>query len=196
MFKKKPGTEKGTKDSGSKKSPAKKTLLVITVLFLITAGGGAIWFFLSSKTPEIIENSTLPPEILYFTYQRLPDAYLVLAKLSQEITLTENEMARITLIGDNYPDQKKIADIENRAWAGNLSTLKKGLDDVEKEIRVFYVTYQVNSATGKTLIDEKKDALKQTMESLVTGSKTMTDKLREREAGKSFFQRTRERYLK
>jgi flagellar basal body-associated protein FliL len=197
MSKKKKESENKTEESGTpkKKSSLKIILVVILILLLLAAAGAGGVFFLLTQKAGIVK-STLPPEILSFLQKQLPELYSSFAILDEEIVLTDNEMIRIAKIGDTFPEQKKIADTEYKIWESNMKALQKGQADFEKEIQVFYVSYQVNPETGKTLMDEKRDALKQNLESLVTSSKPLTDKLRELEAKKPFLQRTIDKLFK
>jgi len=197
MSKKKKESENQTEESGTpkKKSSLKIILVVILILLLLAAAGtGGVFFLLTQKAG--IVKSALPPEILSFLQTQLPELNSSFAILDEEIVLTDNEMIRIAKIGDTFPEQKKIADTEYKIWESNMKALQKGQADFEKEIQVFYVSYQVNPETGKTLMDEKRDALKQNLESLVTSSKPLTDKLRELEAKKPFLQRTIDKLFK
>jgi len=199
MFKKKKDKEPENQTEGSgapkKKSSFKIILIVFMVFLLLAAAGSGGVFFLLNKKAGIVK-SALPPEIMSFLEKQLPELYSSFAILDEEIVLTDNEMIRIAKIGDTFPEQKKIADTEYKIWESNMKTLQKGQADFEKEIQIFYVSYQVNPETGKTLMDEKRDSLKQNLESLVTGSKPLTDKLRELEAKKPFFQRTLDKLFK
>ncbi|MFA6012147.1 MAG: hypothetical protein WC799_19305 [Desulfobacteraceae bacterium] len=190
-------SENQTEASGSKnkKSSFKIILIVFLILLLLTAAGAGGVFFLLNKKAGIVK-SALPPEILSFLEKQLPELYSSFAILDEEIVLTDNEMIRIAKIGDTFPEQKKIADTEYKIWESNMKALQKGQADFEKEIQVFYVSYQVNPETGKSLMDEKRDSLKQNLESLVTSSKPLTDKLRELEAKKPFLQRTLDKLFK
>jgi hypothetical protein len=184
-------------DPGSKKkSPVKKILILVVLVGLIAGGGFFALKFILGKRPASLEKSTLPPEVLTFVFTRLPDLYASLVAINDEALMTEKEIARITKIGDTYPDQKIIADGQNKIWESSLLTLTKGFESLEKEIQVIYVTYQVNPDSGQKMLDDKKDALKQTADTLVTTSKILTDKLRASQPAKNIFERTRDKLLK
>jgi flagellar basal body-associated protein FliL len=185
---------KDPKDDGKKKKSLGKKLLV---LFLILAVLAAIaipaYLLFMSKKPAKIQTSTLPVEIIAFCFEKLPDLYATFLSLDEEIRLTQKEIKRIQMVGETYPEQKKIADAELKGWTSNLNTLTKIMTDFEKELQVFYVSYRVNTETGQTLMDEKKEALKQNVEAVIAQSKTLTDKLRAINEAKSFFEKTRDR---
>lgn len=181
-------------DSGKKKKTSrKKIVIIVLILMILAAGGSAAYLFILSKNPVKISTSDLPVEMVAFCFEKLPSLYETLLALNEEITLTQNEITRIGNVGSTYPDQKKIADSETKSWAANLTALKKSQAEFEKQIEILYVSYRVNPETGQVLMDEKKDALKEKVDVVVTQSKTMTDKLRAIAEARSFFEKTRDR---
>ncbi len=193
MAKKKKNMEQdsGTPDAASPKKKKKvfKILLIVVLISLTLSGLGAGGvYYLMTRTPPIAK-STLTPEALSFLEKQLPELYSGYALLDQEMVMTDNEMIRIAKIGETFPEQQKIADTEYKIWETSMKALQKGQADFEKEIQVFFVSYQVNPETGKTLMDEKKDTLKQNLDGLLAASKPLTDKLREIEAKKPMPQR-------
>lgn len=178
-----------------KKSAVKAVFMVLVILFLLAAAGaGGVFYLMKREAP--ITKSALPPETLSFLKQQLPELYSEFARLDGEIVMTYNEMVRIEKIGEAFPEQKKIPDTEYKVWESSMKNLQKGQADFEKEIQIIFVSYQVNPETGKALMDEKRDALKQNLESLVTGSKPLTDKLRELDLKKPFLQRMKDSIFK
>lgn len=178
---------------GKKRSPAKKLLILFIVLIVVSSVSIPAYLFFVSKKPASIRTSTLPAEIISFCFNKLPDLYTSLLALDEEIRLTQREIDRINAVGDTYPDQKKIAENELKGWTGNLKALTKCMTDYEKELQVLYVSFRVNTESGKALMDKSKEPLNQKVETVITQSKTLTDKLRAIDEARSFFEKTRDR---
>jgi flagellar basal body-associated protein FliL len=187
--------DKDTKKK-AKKASRNKLIMALVIGMVIVLSGAAVYLFLMSKKPATLDAIALPPEIVLFSFERLPDAYGMLVTLDEEIRRTEAEIARISAVGETYPDQKKIADAESKAWTANLSALSKIRTEFEKQIEMMYVSVQVNPETGQALIDEKKDEILKKTEAVIVQSKTMTDKLRAIDEARSFFEKTRDRFKK
>lgn len=178
-----------------KRSMLKPILLGVCLLLLATAAATGWVFYMMTREAPILK-SALTPESLYFLRQHLPELYADFARLDEEILLTYNEMTRIEKIAEAFPEQKKIPDTEYRIWESSMKTLQKGQSDFEKNIQILFVSYQVNPETGQVLMEEKRDALKQNLESLVSASRPLTDKLRELESKKPFVHRMKARIFK
>lgn len=187
--------DKDTKKK-AKKSSRKKMILALVLTVALALSGAAVYLFLMGNKPAVMETIDLPPEIVAFSFERLPDAYAMLVSLDEEIRRTEGEIARISAVGETYPDQKKIAEAEAKAWTANLSALTKIRSEFEKQIEMLYVSVTVNPETGQALIDEKKDEFLKKTEAVIVQSKTLTDKLRAIDEARSFFEKTRDRFKK
>lgn len=192
----KPKKEKKKKEKSSRKLPIKKILIFLFIICLLGGGAGSAWFVLFAKKPGKIEKSSLPKEIIVFAYDFLPEIHSGMVSLNAEILLTEKEINRIEGIEKDFPDQKKITDSEKKIWTGNLSQLTKFLVKLEKEIQTFYVSYRVNQETGKALIENRKDELKQSIDGVLAPSKELTDKLRALDEAKSFLDKTLDKISK
>ncbi|MBU1169576.1 MAG: hypothetical protein KKD44_08435 [Proteobacteria bacterium] len=185
---------KETEPKEKKKGSRKKVLLLVLLLLVLVCGVVVVYILFFSKKPAVITTSHLPKEIIVFSFDELPGLYEKLLSLNEEIILTQKEIDRIETVATTYPDQRKIADTEKKSWTVNLAALNKCLTDFEKQMEMLYVSYQVNPETGKTLMDEKKDDLEKTVETVVNQSKTMTDKLRAIENAKSFIEKTKDKF--
>ena len=187
----------GTEESArpKKRSLFKPILLVVCLLLLSAAAAtGWVYYMLNRETP--ILKSNLAPETLSFLKRQMPELYAGFALLDEEIVLTYNEMTRIEKIAEAFPEQKKIPDTEYKIWESSMKSLQKGQADFEKNIQIIFVSYQVNPETGQALMEEKRDALKENLDNLVSASKPLTDKLRELEAKKPYIQRMKARIFK
>lgn len=187
-------TKKGSSDK--KGSPKKKILIIVLILILLVSGITVAYFLWFTDKPQHFANSELPQEIIAFSFVHLPELYGEISALDEEITYNKNEMDRIETVGNTYPDQKKIADTELKTWSANLAALTKCRLEFEKELKMIYVSYQVNPESGQALMDEKKEPLKSLVDPVVTQSKTLTDKLRAIEEAKGFLEKTTDKLFK
>lgn len=178
------------------KIPLLKLILIIVAVLLVLSAAVAGWVFYMINREAPVQNSNLPPETMQFMRKMIPELYTGYSKLDEEMVLTAQEMTRIEKISEIYPEQKKIPDTEYRLWESNLKALVKTQSDFEKNIQIIYVSFQVNQTSGTTLIEEKKDLLKQNLEEQVVSSKQLTDRLRELELKKPFITRMKAKIFK
>jgi flagellar basal body-associated protein FliL len=195
MFKKKKDNKAENTTEGSAVPKKKSVFKIVFLLFLVLllaagAGAGAVFYMMTKKAP--IAKSPLQPDILTFIENKAPDVYGMYWDLDVEMILTENEMTRIAKIGEEFPSDKKIPDTEYKVWENNMKALEKAQADFDKNIQSLYVTYLVTPEEGINQLKDKKDTLKQNLETAVTASKTLTDKLREIEAKKPILQRVKD----
>lgn len=182
--------------SGNKKKSKNKLIIILLVITLLVSGLAAGYFLFLKDQPASFENSELPNEIVAFAYARLPDLYSEIAAIDDEISYTKREINRIETVGKTYPDQVKIADTELKTWNANLASLDKCRIEFEKQLKMLYVSYQVNPETGQALMDEKTEPLKSLVDPVVTASKVLTDKLRVIDAAKGFIEKITDKFLK
>ncbi len=155
-----------TKKIFQKLSP--KRLMVFLVLPAIVAAAawvGYAWFFSDpgEKPPEYknipMPHVSLPEEMRRFCFNQMPDLYKAFAAYNDTVTLFDHEIARITEIGENYPEQKKIADAEKKVWERSKDRLLNAFSKIEDTVKQMYVLFQVNEEQGLAMIQEKKDDL-------------------------------------
>lgn len=157
---------KKTKKLFQKLSP--KRLMVFLVLPAIAAAAawvGYAWFFTDrgEKTPEYaniqMSHVSLPEEMRRFCFAQMHELYEALVAYNNTITLFDHEIARITEIGRQYPEQKKIADAEKKIWERSKQTLENAFSRIEDTVKQMYVLFQVNEEEGLAMIQERKDDL-------------------------------------
>lgn len=185
-----------TKDkttTSKRKLPLKKIIVTLLALGGLFGIGFTVYVFLFAKSPGKIKKATLPKEILVFTYKQMPEVHAGLVTINDEIVITEKEIERINAIEKQFPDQNTITGSEKKIWEGNLASLSKFMAQLEKEIQIVYVSFRVNQETGATLIESRKEELKQSVESVSVPSKELTDKLRAREEAKGFLEKTKDK---
>lgn len=176
--------DKGKPDEKKPGKPPKKKfftikkLIILPIVFILIIGAAFYAykkFFSSSETPEIVyksivlKNIDLPDEMLRFTFSNINELYFLFINYNSSIILLNTEIDRINRIGENYPDQKNIAEKEKSNWIKAKEKVEKKFFKIEKDIRVLYVLYIVNREEGIKKIEEKsKELLVQANEALET----------------------------
>ncbi len=174
----------------SQPAPKKKGWLrlikkLIFIVLILGAVGGAGFFvyttYFTEPDPNIrvykplaLAHVNLPPEMMKFTFDKLPLFYEALVAYNGEINLFDREIARIEAIGEQYPEQKKIADSQKKVWEKGKNTLIKGFAKLEKPVKEAYVLYQVNQTQGEARIAEKTDDLTSTAQAAVKLAREQT----------------------
>lgn len=174
----------------SKPAPKKKDRLglikkLVFIVLILGAVGGAGFFvyttYFTEPDPNIrvykpleLAHVNLPPEMVEFSFDKFPLFYEALVAYNGEINLFDREIARIEAIGEQYPDQKKIADSQKKIWEKGKNTLIKGFAKLEKPVKETYVLYQVNQTQGEARIAEKTDDLTSTAQEAVKVSREQT----------------------
>ena len=157
---------KKTKKKFPKLSP--KQLMVFLVLPALAAAAawvGHAWFFTGTgeKLPEYknipMPHVSLPEEMRRFCFEQMPDLYKAFVAYNDTVTLFDHEIARIAEIGENYPEQKKIADAEKKVWKRSKDRLLNAFSKIEDTVKQMYVLFQVNEEQGLAMIQEKNDDL-------------------------------------
>jgi len=161
-----PPPREKTKKLFRKFSPKRLMIfLVVPAIVAAAAWVGYVWFFTDQgeKTPEYtnikMPHVSLPEEMRRFCFNQMPKLYEALAAYNNTITLFEHEIARITEIGRQYPEQKKIADAEKKVWERSKDTLIKAFSRIEDTVKQMYVLFQVNEQEGLAMIQERRNDL-------------------------------------
>ncbi|MCG8635187.1 MAG: hypothetical protein MI863_15250 [Desulfobacterales bacterium] len=164
--------------------------LVFIVLILGAVGGAGFFVYttyfaepdpnMRVYKPVTLAHVNLPPEMLKFSFDKFPVFYEALVAYNEEVNLFDGEIARIEAIGDQYPEQKKIADSQKKVWEKGKNTLIKGFAKLEKPVKETYVLYQVNPAQGEARIAERTGDLTSTAEAAVTAAREQTAVLKAR----------------
>ncbi len=139
--------------------------LVLPAMAAAAAWVTYAWFFTDQgkKNPEYtniqMPHVSLPEEMRRFCFNQIPELYDALVAYNNTITLFDHEIARITEIGEHYPEQKKIAEAEEKVWERSKQTLVKAFSRIEDTVKQMYVLFQVNEEEGLAMIQERKDDL-------------------------------------
>ncbi len=152
-----------------------KKLIILTVLTIILLGAGfAVYkiYFSKSDDPNVyqavtLKNVNLPDEMLKFAFDNINDLYFAFVTYDLRIFLIDKEIDRIQKIGDKYPEQIKITEIEKKDWIKAKDTVKKKFVKIEKQIKEIYVLFNVNQEKGEGKLNEvKNDLISQANEAL------------------------------
>ncbi len=166
----------------------KRLIMFVLIPSLVLAGAafGYVYFFKKNQ-PDVrvyvsqpLAHVKLPDEMLKFTFDTMPDIYDSLVVYNEEVNYFDGEIQRIQSIGDQYPDQKKIADKEMRVWEKNRRNLVKVFSKLEKPIKESYVLYLVNTDQGMALVKEKKDELSTSAQAALDISRAQTQPIKDR----------------
>ena len=163
----------------------KKIIIGILVLAVLGGGGFAGYTFYFKKettgrqyTEKELSHVTLPPEMIKFSFDNLPELYDAFVQFNDEIKLLETEIQRIETIGTTYPDQVSIADKEKKIWESTKNKALKNFEKIEKKVRDLYVTLQVNRESGQTKLNEEKNDLNASAKEILDPITALTEKLK------------------
>ena len=170
-----------------KKSKFKILFLFILLPALLLAGGGFGYFYFTQRdsgekvyTAVQLDHVKLPEEMLKFTFNQMPDLYDSLVVYNAEVTILDTEIQRIDAIGQQYPDQRKIATKEKLAWEKTKKGLTKAFSKLEKPIKESYVLYLVNEDQGLARVEEKKSELSSSAATALKSVQEQTKIIKER----------------
>lgn len=187
--------ESGQK-TDEKKAPKKKKksrIKFILILFLILAAvGGAAFtvytlYFSNAGNQGAqykkmdLPHVQLPEEMMKFSFEHFPDLYKALVLYNQQINLLDAEITRIEGIGQQYPDQIKIAQKEKQAWEKTKTAVEKAFLKIKNPVKETYVLYQVNREEGMARITELNNELTAAANEALLPVQTLTQKLTSQE---------------
>ncbi|MCK5163101.1 MAG: hypothetical protein KAQ72_05265 [Desulfobacula sp.] len=173
-----------------KKKRFSKKLMVIVLLVLIAVGASSFIVYTLYFTPkdpkaqkekyEKIElgHINLPEEMLRFSFNHFPDLYIAMITFDEQMNLFNSEIARIEDIAQKYPDQKKIADKEKKAWEKAKNALQKAFLKIEKPVKETYVLFRVNKEQGLTQIEAKNKELTELAQGALAPAQELTQNLK------------------
>jgi len=149
--------------------------IIFACLILAAVGVSAsvvykIYFAKKSSVEKIVEkrvyvkqtlpNIILAEEVIRFTYDFIPEVYDSLVLFNSQMILFENEIKRLTALGEQFPDQVKISEKERKSFEKEQTKLKQTYEKLEKKVEALYVSYRVNQETGiKQIEEQKKDII-------------------------------------
>jgi hypothetical protein len=170
----------GRETSGKKTIPFKK---IIVTLMLILVLCGAVWVgihFLEKKeilSVKSFEYIRMKPEVIAFTFEKLPDLYDDLLSMNHEIFLIDREIQRMNEIEKDFPAQKKIVTSEKKIWQQTRQNLLEALNQSDKKTEALYVAWQVNPQKGLQMIEDRRNELVSSMDDSLKTAKSLTRRL-------------------
>ena len=164
----KKNTADDSKKSGKKKFFSIKKISIFLIFLCIASASGFFAYkkYFAAKgedaakkyTSVKLKYITLPDEILEFTFNNFPSLYTAFINFNSDILLVDKEIERIKNIGKRYPDDKNIADKEEKIWNKARDKGLKNFKKIEKKAESVYVLFQVNKKQGiEKIKEEKKD---------------------------------------
>ncbi|ACN15284.1 hypothetical protein HRM2_21860 [Desulforapulum autotrophicum HRM2] len=162
----------------------KYIIIAMLVLCVLVGGGFAGYtFFLNKETgrhyvEKELAHITLPPEMMKFCFQNLPDLFDEFQRFSLEMTRLDREIQRIEAIAAAYPDQSSIADKEKKIWTSARTRSLKNFEKIESRVRQIYVTFQINLETGTTRLDQERPELLQQTTEIIKPILALTDRIK------------------
>ncbi len=175
--------QKASAKSPKKRFSIKKIIIILVILGLLGGGGyaGYAFFFKSggTATERIFVSTpmphlTLPKEMLKFSFDHFPQLYDAFVQYETEMSLLEQEIARIDAISAKYPDQQKISDRQKKIWEKGKNTLLKEFAKLEKPVKETFVLFQVNPKEGLTQIDALAADLTASAKSAIDAAQELT----------------------
>ncbi len=161
----------------------KRLIIAMLVIVVLTGGGFAGYTFFLKKqagrhyVEKALSHVTLPPEMMKFCFDNLPGLFDEFQRFSLGVTRLDREIQRLETIAATYPDQSAIADKEKKIWAGTRNQSLKNFEKLEKQVRQIYVTFQVNPETGRTMLDQERQALLQRATEILEPVLALTDQM-------------------
>ena len=175
----------------SKKSKVKLIVFILLILAAVGAAGAAVYFlYLAPKSGGDVRapykkvaftHIDLPDEMLQYSYTHYPDLYQAMLEYENEISLIDDEIGRIEAIGQQYPEQVKIADKEKKSWEKTRAGLEKAFLKIKKPVKESYVLFRVNREQGMTRIEETRTDLTASLKEALVQAQTLTEKLKQEE---------------
>lgn len=174
MSKKDKHETEGMQPAPKGRGRSKKLILIIAALVVCIAVAAGAVFFLKKNTPKIkyaereYKNLDMPEEMIRYTFDVLPELYVEIAALNDEIDKMDSEIKRLEEIENKYPKQKKIPSSEKK----NIERLKKtalsAITKIGKDVETAFVMSLVEDIKGKEYAGEKKAELLQTAKEALT----------------------------
>ncbi len=153
-------------DKKKRRFLSKKLLLVLLALISVGIAAFIVYkLYFTKKSGDRVErvyvqqqlsNVTLAEEVIRFSFDFLPEFYDATTLFNSEIIVLENEVNRLTALGEKFPDQIKIAEKEIKVIEKEKSKLKQTYEKLEKRVEALYVSYRVNQELGVQQIEEQK----------------------------------------
>lgn len=129
--------------------------------------------YVKQELPNII----LAEEVIRFTYDLMPEFYNSIILFNGEMILMENEIKRLTALGEQFPDQVKISEKEMKTFEKEKNKLQQTYEKLEKRVEALYVSYRVNQESGIQQIQEQKNDITQSVNDAMAPVLELTKRL-------------------
>ncbi|MDD9304528.1 MAG: hypothetical protein HUK40_20165 [Desulfobacter sp.] len=168
-----------------KRFSIKKLIFMVLVLTAADTAGffAYTWYFSGPGThsrtykPMVLAHVNLPPEMLKFSFEHFPDLYDALIVFNGQIDIYDSEIQRIQAIGEQYPEQNKIAQSQKKIWVNGKNKLLKAFAKLEKPVKETFVLFQVNPAKGLVQVEASAKDLTTSGQTALTVSREQTAQL-------------------
>lgn len=164
----------------------KKLLFIFLALLSISIAGFVVYrIYFSAPEEEVgiqytemeLSYVAIPEEIVRFTFDFIPPLYELILVYNQQMMLLDQEIERIGSVGEQYPNQKKIAEKEQKIWIKEKEKLAKFYEKLEKRVEALYVSYRVNREAGIQQINEQQEELTKSLQDALTTPMELTQRL-------------------
>ncbi|MBF0204051.1 MAG: hypothetical protein HQK67_06980, partial [Desulfamplus sp.] len=164
---------------------SKKLLFVFLVLTSLGIASFVVYKIYFVKKVDVsgyvqqeLPNVTIAEEVIKFTYDFIPELYNSIILFNSEVILIENEIKRLTAIGEKFPDQIKISEKEMKNWEKEKNKLKQTYEKIGKRAEALYVSYRVNQEAGALQIQEQKNDITQSAKDALAPVLELTRRLK------------------
>ncbi len=178
--------EGGEKKKKKKFLSFKKLLFIFLALLSISIAGFVVYriYFSAPDESGVVQyhereltHVTLPEEIIRFSFDFMPPIYDLIIVYNTQVALMEQEISRIGSVAEAYPNQKKIAEKEQKIWSKERDKLTKFYEKLEKKIEALYVSYRVNRETGIQQINEQQGEITKSLQDALIAPMALTQRL-------------------
>ncbi|MBF0390107.1 MAG: hypothetical protein HQK71_08410 [Desulfamplus sp.] len=167
---------------------SKKVLFVLLGLLSVGIAGFVVYklYFSKKDGAEVkrvyvqkeLKNVILAEEVIRFSFNLLPEFYEYTLIFNDQIVTLEDEVNRLKALGEQFPDQIKIAEKEINLLEKEKNKLKQSYEKLEKKVEALYVSYRVNQEAGLQQIEEQKNEIFTTAKEAITPLLEITDRIK------------------
>ena len=163
----------------------KKLLFIFLALLSISIAGFVVYkIYFNASDEGVVQyherelaHVALPEEIIRFSFDFMPPIYDLIIIYNTQVALMEQEITRIGSVAEEYPNQKKIAEKEQKIWSKERDKLTKVYEKLEKKIEALYVSYRVNREAGIQQINEQQEEIAKSLQEALTAPMELTQRL-------------------
>jgi len=159
-------------------------IFILLVLLAVGVSAAVVYkIYFTKKSDEKVyikqdlQNIILAEEVIRFSYDFIPEVYNSMILFNNQIILLENEIKRLSALGEQFPDQIKISEKEMKSLEKEKTKLKQTYEKLEKRVESLYVSYRVNQETGIQQIEEQKKDIIESVNNALAPSLELTRRL-------------------